>query len=300
VAVRVSRPQTVLAPCRARPSRSVSSPLGVSFRFRSVATGCRTVGAEAFARSGRASGRPGYPALAAAPSTPDQQSRGPTAGRGAAGPPAGQWHRPARPPPLDQFPLPRPAAPGSVRSANRKPENPSPWAASRPKPAGRLPDPCQPAGPRPRLGGLTGRAVVARCCPASSGSWLTTGRRRSPNTPEPAHPAVDLAWGGQVGKGVSPVLTDRGVARPLARSPEQGPDQRTGEDLGVGAGWGWSRAARDGPKTSAPGIVDPPEDVDKHVGQWHPRKGPPWQEVAVHSFSAKGGSCWSSHPESLA
>jgi hypothetical protein len=116
--------------------------------------------------------------------------------------------------------------------------------------------------------------------------------------PEPAHPAVALALDGQVGKVVRPVLTDRGEEHPLARPPEQVSDQRNGEDLGVGARWGWSCAARDWHETSAQGIVDQHEDVDKQAGQWHHRKGPPWQEVAVHSFSARGGPLLSNQPTS--
>jgi hypothetical protein len=79
--------------------------------------------------------------------------------------------------------------PRSVRSAKRKPENPSPWAASRPKPACRSPGPCHPSGLRTRLGCLTGRAVGSICCQGSSGSRLTTCCRMASIAPKASGPA---------------------------------------------------------------------------------------------------------------
>jgi hypothetical protein len=114
----------------------------------------------------------------------------------------------------------------------------------------------------------------------------------------PAGP--ELALDGQVGKVVSPVLTDLGEERPFARSPEQVPDQGDGEDRGIRADRRRPRSARDRHDAREQGIVDQDKDVDKQVGQWHHRKGPPWQEVVGYSFSARGAPLLSNQPTSRA
>jgi hypothetical protein len=118
--------------------------------------------------------------------------------------------------------------PRSVRRAN-----PSPWAASQPKPATRFPGPCHRSGPRTRLGCLTGSAVVSTCCQQSSGSWATRCRRSCSKAPQSQRTLrLNSLWSGG--------LQFWRTSSRKAASPGRARMCRTG----VGAGRLWSRPFR--------------------------------------------------------
>jgi len=180
-----------------------------------------------------------------------------------------------------------------VRRARRKPENHSPWAASRPKPARSPSGPCQPSGPRTRLGCVTGRAVVSTCRQASSGRCRTTGGRRCSKAPQSQRTRrLNTLWVGRRGK---KWLKSRRTSARKPRSPGRPSRWRTraivntsaSEQTGAGLG-------RDRNEAGLEGIVDQHVDMDKQVANWHYWDGDLLGERRA-SFSPQGGCCTSTH-----
>ena len=148
-AARVSRPQTVFAPCRARRSCSVSSPMVVSIRFRSRALPAAALGPPGGGDDPRAAGavgrRPGPDEVA-----PIQQRARGRRRPGARRPPS------ARSPPPGRAPTPAPpdgsrrTPPGARRRRRGRPAPPSP----------------SPPGPQPVLPDAARRAARVKRQPA--------------------------------------------------------------------------------------------------------------------------------------
>jgi hypothetical protein len=87
--------------------------------------------------------------------------------------------------------------------------------------------------------------------------------------PQPAGAEVGIALVRQDREQVAPVAGDLGQECGLAAPPEQVPDLRDRQQLGIRSGRGGSRAARDPDRPGQDQVVDQHVDVDEQLFSWH-------------------------------
>jgi len=119
-----------------------------------------------------------------------------------------------------------------------------------------------PTVPDRQRGGVRLLAIILRQPGGQDGPELVE------RAPQPAGAAVGLALGGQDREQVAPVAGDLGQEPGLAAPPDQVPDLRDRQQLGIGAGRGGPRPGRDLDRPGQDQVVNQYVDVDEQLFSW--------------------------------